>query len=234
MAFEDTQNQARTRVDSRRCPSKPAYKAPKQRDDSKTLARTRRAAIAAGQFGSQVECHSDPQNPKWSTSIAAEEFNGPQSNSSRSACTIVRFRAPASWRLQLRSHSCALWFPQEPVDGLDVAFEYMTTRATRSPSLAVALDATSLVQLGQENSDLRLMVHGKKLYCDALSLLRKELAVPPDVSLLKSFSSHSRCLQTQAYNLDTAVLGPRRYHGGHYHHAADLRYVLRHGSKLRA
>ena len=113
--------------------------------------------------------------------IAKEEFEStPRSmfNTTSSGPIFIRFRSPAAHRLQLRAQSCSIWFPQETAAGLDTAFSFMTTSAPSCPSLAVALDASSLIHLGQEDGDSRLLVAGQKLYCEALNLLRCELQSP--------------------------------------------------------
>lgn len=115
--------------------------------------------------------------------IVREEFKPSSTrfiNSSASRSIFIKFRCPAAWRLQLRSQATYLWFPQDvSIAGLGVAFEFMTRLAPQTPALTVALDASGLVQLGQEDDDERMLIAGKRLYGDALRLLRRDIATSP-------------------------------------------------------
>lgn len=118
----------------------------------------------------------------WMT-IAREEFEHAPSqmfNASSSGTILIRFNSPAANRLQLRAQSCDIWFPQKLEAGLGPAFSLTAAAAPRCPALAVALDSSCLVHLGQEDGDMRLLRAGQELYCDSLMLLRAGLQAPLD------------------------------------------------------
>lgn len=121
------------------------------------------------------------QASPWIITAAREEFDLPRKdrvNTSTWGSLLIRFRVPAVYRLQIRATSCAVWFPQELCAGFAEAFSFMTSQAPTAPSLALALDASSLLQIGQEHGDERMMIEGKKMYCDALKFLHMALAQP--------------------------------------------------------
>ena len=68
---------------------------------------------------------------------AREEFERPPKdrvNTSSSGSTLIRFRSPAAHRLQLRSTSCAIWFPEDDKGGFsDVALVRKDTDASVTP-----------------------------------------------------------------------------------------------------
>lgn len=116
----------------------------------------------------------------WMVTAAQEEFLTPPKNrinTSTFGSVLIRFRSPAAHRLQLRSASCAIWFPENLCAGFAESFSFMTSQAPNTPSLAVALDASCLIQIGQERHDERMVLEGKKMYCDALRFLRIGLAL---------------------------------------------------------
>lgn len=118
----------------------------------------------------------------WMVTAAREEFERPPKdrvNTSSSGSTLIRFRSPAAHRLQLRSTSCAIWFPEDDKGGFSESFSFMTSQAPTTPSLALALDASCLVQVGQEHHNERMLLEGRKMYCDALHFLRLELSRSP-------------------------------------------------------
>ncbi|KAK5125449.1 hypothetical protein LTR85_000558 [Meristemomyces frigidus] len=128
-----------------------------------------------------VACRIRAGETKWAA-IAEEEFkpsNTRRINTSTSAATFISFRSPAAWRLQLRNQSTYVWFPQAIPPGLGLAFEFMTQHAPHSPALAVALDASCLLQLGQEDGHERMLMAGKRLYGHALQLQCREIAASP-------------------------------------------------------
>lgn len=135
---------------------------------------------------SDNEHEEDGQKPErapasWMITVAREEFDilpRHRINTSVSGSTLVRFRSPAAHRLQLRSTSCAIWFPEDLCVGFAEAFSFMTSQAPTTPSLAIALDASTLIQVGQERRDMRMVLEGQKMYCDALKFLRAALAEP--------------------------------------------------------
>jgi len=55
----------------------------------------------------------------------------------------------------------------------------MVDLVPQSPALALSLDAASLLQVGQEDGDIRLLATGVKLYGEALRYLRGEIALRP-------------------------------------------------------
>ena len=88
---------------------------------------------------------------------------------------LGEIRSPEADRLQLRAQSCNAWFPSDMGSGLDKAMEFTSSSAARSPALVVALDASSLIAVGQEDCNIRMLLAGQALYGEALTLLRMEM-----------------------------------------------------------
>lgn len=129
------------------------------------------------------DSHSSRQKPvpPWIVLAAQEEFSTQPAhrvNTSSYGSVLIRFRSPAAHRLQLRSASCAIWFPENICSGFAESFSFMASQAPTTPSLAIALDASCLVQVGQERADDRMVLEGKKMHCDALRFLWMELSRP--------------------------------------------------------
>lgn len=118
----------------------------------------------------------DEDSTPWAR-IAREELNSETKGSmSISATNIIKFRCPAAWRIQLRAHACNGFFPTEQMASIESAMKYLTTSAPQNPALAVVLDASGLIQLGQVDCNTRLLEAGSRLYCQALGLLQKEIS----------------------------------------------------------
>lgn len=133
------------------------------------------------QLDLDVENEQELAPSKWGV-IAREEFQGRTGPAitSPSGTICIALAAPALYRLQLRTRSCDIWFPQKLVAGLEAGFGFIIRNIPKNPSLAVAMDASCLCHLGQEFGDTRFLKAGLELYVKGLELLRRQLELPAD------------------------------------------------------
>ncbi|KAF2163574.1 hypothetical protein M409DRAFT_57457 [Zasmidium cellare ATCC 36951] len=126
--------------------------------------------------GHEARNKRDDSNSRWAL-IARNEFHRPTGPAfvSPSGSVSITIASPVAYRLQFRTRSCDIWFPQKLVSGMEAAFGFMMMSMHTCPALVVALDASSLCHLGQEFGDPRLFKAGLGMHTTALSLLRKEL-----------------------------------------------------------